>query len=215
MPATISYFNDDSTYVTLNVKIRPRGHYRRQKDVCRMPPILVNFKKSEVDQTLFRGQNKLKLVTHCRLKKSDEENLLSEYLAYKIYNSLTPFSYKVRLLNIKYIDSSGISKTLVRHGFFIESVSEFEKRNCVSFVNLANIHQESVDSFQMTLISIFQYLIGNTDWSVAARHNIDLFVGNPSQPLIPVTYDFDFSGLVDAAYAQPQPMLGIHHVKCL
>ena len=208
----IFYFTRDSIPLYFEVKLRQRGEFRRQKSNCTFPPLAVNFKKNSLSGSLFDGQNKVKLVTHCRERDGYEQNLLAEYLAYRVYNQLTDFSYKVRLAKITYIDSSGRSKPISRFGFFIETKEEFEKRNCVSFVETKNLHQEVLDRFQMTLVSVYQYMIGNTDWSVPNRHNIDLYLGDPQNPFIPVTYDFDFSGLVNSPYAQPQPMLGIKNV---
>jgi len=208
----IFYFNSDSIPLYFGIKIRQRGEFRRQKENCSFPPLAINFKRNTIQGSLFQGQNKIKLVTHCRNRKAFEQNLLTEYLAYKLYNQLTDFSYKVRLAKITYIDSSGYRKPISRFGFFIETKEEFEKRNCVSFVKTKNLHQEVLDRFQMTLVTIFQYLIGNTDWSVPNRHNIDLYLANPKDQFIPVTYDFDFAGIVNAPYAQPQPMLGISKV---
>lgn len=210
--AKIYYFTPDTVPVYVEVKVRQRGNFRRQSNICSFPPLAINFKKSTVGGSLFEGQDKIKLVTHCRERDDYEQNVLKEYLAYKIYNELTDFSYRVRLAKVTYIDSSGRRKPISRYGFFVESQGEFEQRNCVSLVPTKNLHQEAVDRFQMTLVSVFQYLIGNTDWSVPNRHNIDLYLGHVQNPFIPVTYDFDFSGLVDAPYAFPQPMLGIKRV---
>jgi len=208
----IFYFNKDSIPLFFEMKLRQRGNFRRQKENCSTPPLFINFKKNSVAGSLFAGQDKVKLVTHCRERKRYEQYVLNEYLAYRIYNLVTEFSYKVRLAKITYIDNTGRLKPISRFGFFIESRDEFEKRTGVAYVETKNLHQEVVDRYQMTLITIFQYLIGNTDWSVPNRHNIDLYLGNSQNPLIPVTFDFDFSGLVNAPYAQPQPMLGINKV---
>ena len=206
------YFTRDSIPLYMDIKIRQRGNFRRQASNCTFPPLKVNFKKKSVVGTVFEGQDIIKLVTHCRERLEYEQNIINEYLAYRVYNRLTDYSYKVRLAKVTYIDSSGRRKPISRYGFFIETREEFERRNCVSFVETKNLHQEVVDRYQMTLLAIFQYFIGNTDWSVPNRHNIDLYVGNPIYPFIPVTFDFDFSGLVNAKYAQPQPMLGINKV---
>ncbi len=66
----------------------------------------------------------------------------------------------------------------------------------------------------MTLVAVFQYLIGNTDWSVWARHNIAIVsVKAEPHPLFAVPYDFDFSGAVGAPYAIPPQTLPIHSVR--
>ncbi len=210
--AKVFSFTKDSVPLYFDIKLRQRGHFRRDASNCTFTPLLVNFKKKSIQGTVFEGQDKVKLVTHCRERVEFEQNVLNEYLAYKFYNRLTDYSYKVRLAKVTYVDSSGRNKPISRYAFFIETKEEFERRNCVSFVETKNLHQEVVDKYQMTLVAMFEYFIGNTDWSVPNRHNIDLYIGNPNNPLIPVVYDFDFSGLVNAKYAQPQPMLGISKV---
>lgn len=61
-------------------------------------------------------------------------------------------------------------------------------------------------------MAVFQYLIGNSDWSVPALHNIVLLRPEDLSVFLPVPYDFDFSGVVDARYAIPPPHLGLSSV---
>jgi hypothetical protein len=61
-------------------------------------------------------------------------------------------------------------------------------------------------------MSVFQYLIGNTDWSVWALHNVVLLrEDNTALPVV-VPYDFDWCGLVGAPYAKPAEHLPIASV---
>jgi hypothetical protein len=66
----------------------------------------------------------------------------------------------------------------------------------------------------MTLVAVFQYMIGNTDWSVWKRHNIAIVqkVAQP-RPLLAVPYDYDFSGAVNAPYATPPEQLKLQSVR--
>ena len=83
----------------LDLKIRVRGKYRARKSTCNFPPIRLNFKKGQVKETEFAGQDKLKLVTHCQTRRSNFEQLvLREYLAYRIYQELTDKSFGARLI---------------------------------------------------------------------------------------------------------------------
>lgn len=70
------------------------------------------------------------------------------------------------------------------------------------------------DTLWTNYMAVFQYLIGNADYSVAGRHNVKLLRYNDvNQPnLIPVPYDFDYSGLVNANYAIPGENIGISSV---
>ena len=62
-------------------------------------------------------------------------------------------------------------------------------------------------------MAMFQFMIGNTDWSVPFRHNIRLLARSRTTPPVPVAFDFDYSGLVMAPYAVPPVELGISSVR--
>ena len=66
LPGTLSYTEADGSVVEFDIGIRTRGNFRRQPRVCPFPPLRINIKKSEAKGTLFRKQDKLKLVAHCR-----------------------------------------------------------------------------------------------------------------------------------------------------
>ena len=52
--------------------------------------------------SLFAGQKQLKLVTHCKRSRAFQQYVLLEYSAYRMYNLLTPQSFRARLANIDY-----------------------------------------------------------------------------------------------------------------
>ena len=201
-----------------DVQIRLRGHSRL--DVCKFPPLRINFKKSKTKEFVFAGQDKLKLVTHCSKHKSSQANLLQEYLAYKIFNQLSDVSYRVRLLRITYLDSDAGDKAtpLIHYAFFIESANELAERTGAKLVEVKGMPLRSVIGEDMTKVYIFQYLIGNTDWSLATAdkathccHNGELMDIGDKRFYIP--YDFDLSGLVNARYAYPDSSLRIKRVS--
>ncbi|MEX0975499.1 MAG: hypothetical protein WDZ50_00205 [Woeseia sp.] len=203
----------------LDLKLRARGRYRRQLDTCPFPPVRLNFRKKQVEGTVFDGIDKLKLVTHCR-NSSDayEQNVLKEYLAYRIFNVLTDYSLRVRLLRIEYVDSAKSGKVETRYAFLIEDDELFADRIGASRAEVPYTDYEHLESSQASLVAVFQYLIGNTDFSMVAGakddnccHNIELFTVGADRYL-PVPYDFDFAGVVNARYAKPNPNLSIKRV---
>jgi len=200
------------------VDVRLRGNSRRR--VCEFPPLRLNFNTQAAAATLFENQNKLKLVTHCRESDAAEQDLLKEYMAYRIFNMLSAKSYRVRLVNITYVDTdpTRAGTTLKRYGFLIESSNELAERIDATKAARTGVSRKSLDSQQASLVYVFQYLIGNTDWSMVTAdtdefccHNIDLFETDSGLSLIP--YDFDLSGLVDSSYAKPDPSLKVRNVK--
>jgi hypothetical protein len=215
----LSYAEADGRIVEFDIGIRTRGNFRRQRDVCPFPPLRINFKKSETKDTLFHKQNKLKLVAHCK-DNSDryEQNIIKEYLAYRILNSLTDISYRVRLARITYRDSEEKYEDRLRYAFFIEHKNRLSKRLNVPAISTDRIATADLEGPYSDLTSLFQYMIGNTDFSPIAGaegedccHNSTLF-GDEAGPVYAIPYDFDMSGLVDAPYAEPNPRFRIRSV---
>ena len=216
---TLSYQEADGNVVEFDVGIRTRGNFRRQTRVCPFPPLRINFKKSQVKGTLFRDQNKLKLVAHCR-DDSDryEQNIIKEYLAYRILNTLTDISYRVKLAHITYVDSEQKYEDRVRHAFFIEHKNRLSRRIGLPVISTGRIKTSDLEGPYSDLTSLFQFMIGNTDFSPIAGpegedccHNSTLF-GEEDGPIYSIPYDFDMSGLVDAPYAEPDPRFRIRRV---
>ncbi len=213
-PAELSYFSPEGELISLPLKIRTRGHFRKNPMNCNFPPLRLNFVKSEVVNTLFEGQDKLKLVTHCRSKGTQyEQNVLKEYLVYKLYNLFTDESYRVRLVEMSYADSRARRDTVYKMAFLLEPPEQMASRNNKNLIEIKNVQQEQCNPVKTTLLSVFQYMVGNTDWSVPVPHNIDLIQDKPGSVPIAVPFDFDWCGLVDAPYAVPAENLGISDVK--
>lgn len=199
------------------VQVRVRGHSRMR--VCNFPPLRLNFSPKDIDDSVFAGQDKLKLVTHCRGRSDAQSDAIQEFAAYRIFNLLSDVSYKVRLLRIRYIDTDkpGDKTTIERYGFLIESLHELVDRTNGQPVNVTDVSLRSLDNDHAAIVYIFQYLIGNTDWSLVRSdgdefccHNGDLLDIDARRYYVP--YDFDLSGLVNARYAYPDSALPIRRV---
>ena len=211
-PAVLT-FSGDSGPVTIPVELSTRGHFRLRPSVCGFAPLRVHFSKEQVKGTVFGGQGSLKLITHCEKGARSEQNLLVEYATYRAYNQLTDLSYRARLARITYADTRDSTRTITRYGFFLEPDKDMAQRNGGRVLEHAGGSYSEMDPAQMDLMTVFEWLIGNTDWSVIMEHNVRLlqFEGKPS--LYPVAYDFDFSGLVGAPYAVPDARLPIKNVR--
>ncbi|MBT8099000.1 MAG: hypothetical protein KJO82_04585 [Gammaproteobacteria bacterium] len=201
-----------------DLAVRLRGNSRLR--VCDFRPLRLRFLNEQPDKSDFAGQSKLKLVTHCRNNDRAEHNVLEEYLAYRIFNVLSDFSYRVRLLRIRYSDTDGKLKKSARHryGFLIESSDELAARMESSAAEVPGVSRNALVPQQAALVYVFQYMIGNTDWSIVTAdtddhccHNIDLY--EAGSQYLPVPYDFDLAGLVSASYAKPDPSLRLRNVK--
>lgn len=200
-----------------SLKVRVRGNSRLR--VCDFPPLRLNFRASAVADTVFDGQDKLKLVTHCRNSDAGEQDLLEEFIAYRIFNLLTDVSFRVRLMRMHYVDTEGrlTAKAERRHAFVIETDDALAARIGGAAVTLPGVPKQRYDQQHAALVFVFQYLIGNTDWGLVKAdyddgccHNIALI--EVADVVYTVPYDFDLAGIVNARYAYPDPQLRIKRV---
>ena len=194
------------------VQLRTRGHYRLARRNCSFVPLRLDFKKSEVKETVFDGQDKLKLVTHCNSNALYEEYMIREYLAYKVHNLITPRSYRARMAKVTYVDSASGKVLETRNAIFMEHEDDVAKRMEGEIAELRGALFDDVDQNQILEVAIFEAFVGNTDWSLSALHNIRL-VRQQNMNILPVAYDLDFSGLVGTRYSTPDPRLPIRSVK--
>ena len=193
----IKYMTSDDSWKTLEVKIRARGNYRREN--CYFPPVKMKIKKSVSAGTLFEGNKKLKLVLPCVLQNDYNDKVLKEYMAYKLYELVSPYHFNTRLLDIDFTDEKGQKvKSYTVKGFFIEDIDRVKDR-CNGKQVKRSIHPLEQDDLCSVRNDFFQFMIGNTDYSSAYRHNEKLLFVDSN--IMPVPYDFDMSGLVDASYA--------------
>lgn len=203
--------------VDVDVLVRMRGNSRALQ--CSFPPLRLNFSSSHSDGSIFAGQKKLKLVTHCKSPDDYEANVLEEYAAYRIFSLLTDISFRTRLLRVRYVDTESPGREpLERFAFLIESDKALASRLGGELNDVPHLTRNMLDAQYSALVYVFHYLIGNTDWSQVrfvdddtCCHNGKLIRIAERHYLVP--YDFDMSGLVNARYAKPHPDLRLRSVK--
>ncbi|MEN8249285.1 MAG: hypothetical protein ABFS32_10170 [Bacteroidota bacterium] len=211
--AIFTYEQADGEEVSQKIKIKVRGNNRANPDVCSFPPLKLNFNKSNADNSIFAGQDKLKLVTHCSGKSLYEEYTLREYYVYKLLQLITPYSFKVRLCRVIYDDTNGKFKPTPHYGFIIEDLSHLTKRHDIAVFNGRVRNQDACSRVELDRVTLFEYLIGNLDWSIPYRHNFKIVVDKKRSALIPVPYDFDLTGIVNKTNALPPPSFEITSVR--
>lgn len=218
-PGTLSFSNDSDEIENVDIRLRIRGNYRRQSRICRAPPLYLDLPRKKLKGTVFEGQDKIKLVSHCQKTKRYQHFLIKEYLAYKVLNVLTDISYRVRLLRITYIDTDRDDKQSTHYGFLIEHKESLAQRLELGLAQVSRVEKATLDEAHANLVAVFQYLIGNTDWSMLygalddnCCHNI-VPLSRYDGKFLPLAYDFDFSGVVNAIYAEPNPKLPIKKVR--
>ena len=219
-PATLTYSDAEGGEITLDIGIRSRGNFRRKEETCKWAPLRLDFKKSDVKDTLFKGSDKLKLVTHCNKGPSVyTQALLSEHLAYRIFNVLTDNSFRVRLLRITYVNADKNDREHTTFGFLIEHKDQVAKRIGLKVNETPSTETRFLEPRHTNLSSVFQYMIGNTDFSPIRAapgepccHNFVLF-GEDAGGILPIPYDFDMSGIVDAPHSVPSVNFNIRDVR--
>jgi hypothetical protein len=188
-------------------QLSARGLTRRTAGFCNFPPLRLDLRGAPRRGTIFQGQERLKLTTHCRAQDAAEQRIVVEYLAYRLYNAVTPLSFRVRPVRVTYRDTEGRRAEETRFGFLVEDIDDLARRNGTVEREAPSIAPSELDAEAATRAALFQYMIGNLDWSFVRGpagedccHNARP-VGAPGARVTPVPYDFDHSGLVDAPYA--------------
>jgi len=192
------YFKEKETWDSIPVKIRTRGEFRRKK--CIFPPVKLKFKKKDIPNTVFDHNKKLKLVVPCRHEEAKNDNVVKEYLAYKLYEPVTPYHFKTRLVNLEW--SQKASKKKSGHqlkGILLEDLDHLAYRVGGDAYD-RNVHPMRLDTLNGIRNAFFQYMIGNADYSVTVGHNYKIIYRDEKFLVIP--YDFDLAGLVNADYGK-------------
>lgn len=217
-PATLEYIDESGNRKIVELTVERRGKTRQR--ICRFPPIKLRFGKNDVKGTLFEGNKSIKMVTHCDNGRRWDEYYILEMLAYPIYNVVTDRSFRIRPLSVTYHDSDRDRNDGPRFAFLIEDDKLVANRNGLDKYDVGDISADRLEPLESSRFALFQYLIGNEDWSSLGGppgedccHNAKLIAPESGEPLYALPYDFDSSGFVDAHYAAPNDGLPISKVS--
>lgn len=206
-PVLLQYMQKDSNLVSIKLSVKTRGHFRRLKSNCKMPPLLLEFPKEEKNKnSVFENQRKLKLVVPCQ----GDDYVIREWLAYKIYNLISEKSFRAKLVQVDFEDSLKQRKTETHYCFLLEDEQKVAERNDAYIWKPKMLAMQNTNKEEFKKMAVFEYLIGNTDWSVPYLQNIVLIATDSTHRPFAIPYDFDHAGIVDASYAGPAPELGIN-----
>jgi hypothetical protein len=213
LPVKFHYQLNDTLTLEKDVRIKARGNFRREH--CSFAPFWLNIRKSDVVNQNLQGVKRIKVVTHCNGGRSYGDYVLKEYLAYRIYNILSPASFRVRLVKMRYVDTGRKNRVTENWAFMIEPESLLAERLQAVVIKKDNLSMRHMDKEEMDRVALFMYMIGNPDFSVKGRHNVKILgIGNFGvDGFTPVPYDFDYSGLINTYYAVPGEELGIKSVR--
>jgi len=208
-PLSLLFNNGENNTQSIPVEVKTRGHSRKLLNNCSYPPLLLHFINSDqLKNSMFSEQNKLKLVMPCK----GEEYIVNEWLVYKLYNLFTPLSFKARLVKVKIEDTQKPKNIPSFYGILLEEEKQIAKRNQLVAIT-RNSNPRNTDKETFLLMAVFQYMIGNTDWSVQYQQNIKLLAKDSASIPFTVPYDFDNSGIVSTPYGKPAEELELPSVK--
>jgi hypothetical protein len=210
-PATIVVADGKGGDTSIPVRIRTRGHSRRKPDACTFAPLRIEFGLNPVN-TVFEGQKTLKLGVHCREAGEYPQYVVREYPAYRMFNLLTPRSFRARLAEARYVDVKSKKTIGTRGSLFIEDDDDVARRLEGRISDTTGLYFSQLEATTTTMMMMFEYMIGNTDLSIRSLHNMRVVLTRDGQR-IPVPYDFDYAGLVNAAYAAPNPLVRLSTVR--
>lgn len=192
----------------VKAQIRTRGNFRKKDENCIYPPLYIKLNKTIPSSSVLYKQRKLKLVMPC----ANEDLVIKEWLVYRLYNILTNKSIATRLVKIELQEQNKKKSTSSIWGILLEDEEHAAKRlKMQSIKNKIKIHQLAINDF--ITMAVFQFMIGNTDWSVQYGHNIKIIAKDTISPYYTIPYDFDLAGIVDAPYALPAEELNLPSVK--
>jgi hypothetical protein len=210
-PAILTFYDKRGVLQNWKIEVEARGVFRRY-NCPEMPPLKLNFKKSDLKKRGLSKFDDFKIVTHCiEDYESAKAVVLKEYLAYKFYNSITENSFRVQLLKINYIDSkTGMIRE--HYGFIIEDFALLRDRiGAEKCEKPLGISKTGINREEYKKLALFQYMIGNSDWSLKQVRNVKVMLLDGKYVVIP--YDFDFAGLVLAPYARVNADYGLTKLR--
>lgn len=219
-PGTLAYVDAAGDTIVLDIRAKTRGHFRLQRRICDFPNLQIDFDPQQVAHTVFAGLNHVRVVAHCQDRKPEYEQFtLQEYLVYRTFNQLTDVSVRVRLARATYVDTDGQRETVTKYLFLLEPFETTAARHGWTVLEVPAVAPRSHDRFGLPLVEVFQFMIGNTDWSPFEKstsgiccHNGRL-IGTMAGPVFLVPYDFDLSGVISAPYARPAPEARVRWVS--
>jgi len=223
-PTVFKYLDAAGNEKTVPISIRRRDGWRATKTNCQIPTLFVRFSEQDALGTPFEGQASLALTSHCgkgisrenirsrRLPDQFESYVANEYLGYRLYNLITDVSLRVRLVRIRYVHPDDPRRDITHKAFFAEHFETLAERMGAELLPAQSFDATSLDLHAADKMALFQYMVGNTDWSIVNQDNV-ILIRFPDGKHVPVMFDLDMSGLVDAFYASPAPNLPIKTVK--
>lgn len=205
------YKDSDGAPDTLAVELRARGNFRKEN--CYYPPVRMRLKKQEGKGNIFDGSRNLKIVFPCASGKNADSYIVKEFLCYKLYEQVSEYTFQTRMIRVNFVNEDnkkGQSEQLL--GFLIEDDDKVADRFGGEILENKKIIGTVLEDSSAIRHDLFQYMIGNTDWSSMYQHNMKILKLD-EKTVVPLAYDFDMTGMVLPPYAQVSNLVDIETVS--
>lgn len=207
---TVSFRDPGGKTVSVPVRVKTHGRWRLTH--CEFPPLSITFPTELTVGTPFEGLPKARLTSYCKDHPAYEQYVLQELQLYRVYQLLTPYGHTPRAVHVTYTDAQSGRTRTTRYGFFIDDREAVASRMNAALLKAKGALGTDLEPRHRTLMGVFEYMIGNTDFLVSELHNAFLLATAQGE-MVPVPYDFDYSGAVNTPYATPNPVLPIRNVR--
>ena len=211
-PGTLAIKKDGAAGTPIPIEVRTRGNVRRNPRLCAFAPLRLELPKESFKGTVFEGQGGIKLGVHCQGDGIYQQYMIKEFLANRLHNAVTPRSLRVRLAKVTYADKDPGKAPYTKLGIFYEDADDMAARVEARELPVPRQMFQYLDQPSLLFMSLFNYMIGNVDYSILTLHNV-IMLDDVKGARLPVPYDFDYSGLVNAHYAIPAKGLEIPSVR--
>ncbi|MCK6694537.1 MAG: hypothetical protein L6Q97_20870 [Thermoanaerobaculia bacterium] len=196
---------------TYELQVKSRGKFRRK--IAEIPPLKLKIKKKVLEAEGLDTLNEIKLVLPCTLDENGNELVLREYLAYRMFERLTPNSARARLVDLTLLNTgAGNKPRYTLKAILLEDEEETAARLGGTMLDFYGMTTDSLETRQAALTVLFQYMIGNTDWNIAEQRNVR-FMRTANGEILMIPFDFDFAGFVNAPYATPNADTGLKNIR--
>ena len=136
---TLAYKDEQGNDVVLAVEIEPRGMRRRH--YCQYKPLDIKFLAQPSDELFKNSTKSVEMVTHCQ-GESYLNSVFTEYFAYRTKNALVAPSFRVRMADITYVDTTGKFPTVTYPGIFLEPKKGMAKRVAATVFDLTDAEKK-------------------------------------------------------------------------
>ncbi|MBB4078211.1 hypothetical protein GGR28_000812 [Lewinella aquimaris] len=189
---------------TLSGRVRSRGHIRLE--VCRFPSLKIKLDKTALDSLGFTELNDLKLVVQCSSHSAAEGYLRREKLIYDLHAMVSRYHHRTIPVHLYLGDR-------ILEAFLVEAEEQLAARYGAIVVESDQVSTRGLQREAYLNMCLFNYMVLNTDWNVFNLHNVECLQLTESRELIPIPYDFDYSGVVGTTYAVPHDAHNLRSVQ--